>query len=45
MRNPERGEVWWVDLGIAGKVRPAVLSDEQMQRLDTVVRNWLGGGE
>jgi len=22
--QPQRGEVWWVDLGIAGKVRPAV---------------------
>ncbi|MEA3209831.1 MAG: mRNA interferase MazF [Chthoniobacter sp.] len=25
MSQPERGEVWWVDLGIAGKVRPAVV--------------------
>ena len=25
MSQPCRGEVWWVDLGIAGKVRPAVV--------------------
>ena len=25
MSQPQRGEVWWVDLGIAGKVRPAVV--------------------
>ena len=25
MSQPLRGEVWWVDLGIAGKVRPAVV--------------------
>ena len=34
MRQPIRGELWWVDLGIAGKVRPvavvsaAVASDD-----------------
>ncbi len=25
MSQPLRGEVWWIDLGIAGKVRPAVV--------------------
>ena len=25
MSDPLRGEVWWVDLGIAGKVRPMVV--------------------
>jgi mRNA interferase MazF len=25
MSQPGRGEVWWVDLGIAGKVRPVVV--------------------
>jgi mRNA interferase MazF len=25
MKNPERGEVWLVDLGLAAKVRPAVV--------------------
>ena len=25
MSEPKRGEVWWVDLGIAGKVRPAAV--------------------
>ena len=25
MSQPQRGEIWWVDLGITGKVRPAVV--------------------
>ncbi len=25
MKQPIRGELWWVDLGIAGKVRPVVV--------------------
>ncbi len=25
MSDPVRGEVWWVDLGIAGKVRPVAV--------------------
>jgi mRNA interferase MazF len=25
MRSPERGEVWLVDLGMAAKVRPALV--------------------
>jgi mRNA interferase MazF len=25
MSQPSRGEVWWADLGIAGKVRPVVV--------------------
>ena len=25
MRQPIRGELWWVDLGIAGKVRPVAV--------------------
>ena len=25
MSDPQRGEVWWADLGIAGKVRPVVV--------------------
>jgi len=25
MSQPQRGEVWWVDLGMAGKVRPAAV--------------------
>ena len=41
MSQPERGEVWWVDLGIAGKVRPAVvvsvpISDSDHALLATV---------
>ena len=41
MSQPERGEVWWVDLGIAGKVRPAVvvsvpISDSDYALLATV---------
>lgn len=41
MSNPQRGEVWWVDLGIAGKVRPVVvvnapLADDDYALLATV---------
>jgi mRNA interferase MazF len=41
MSRPERGEVWWVDLGIAGKVRPALvvsaaLADDDYALLATV---------
>jgi mRNA interferase MazF len=25
VKPPERGEVWWVDLGLAAKVRPALV--------------------
>jgi mRNA interferase MazF len=25
MSDPQRGEVWWADLGMAGKVRPVVV--------------------
>ena len=25
MSSPQRGEVWWLDLGLGGKVRPAVV--------------------
>ena len=25
MPDPKRGEVWWIDLGLAGKVRPALV--------------------
>jgi mRNA interferase MazF len=39
--QPGRGEVWWVDLGIAGKVRPAVvisapISDSDYALLATI---------
>lgn len=41
MSDPVRGEVWWVDLGIAGKVRPvavvsAPLSDDDFALVATV---------
>lgn len=25
MANPNRGEVWWVDLGLAAKIRPCLV--------------------
>jgi mRNA interferase MazF len=25
VKSPDRGEVWWVDLGLAAKVRPALV--------------------
>ena len=41
MSDPLRGEVWWVDLGIAGKVRPvavvsAPLGDDDFALVATV---------
>jgi mRNA interferase MazF len=41
MSQPVRGEVWWADLGIAGKVRPVVVisahaADEDYALLATV---------
>lgn len=41
MSDPIRGEVWWVDLGIAGKVRPvavvsAPLGDDDFALIATV---------
>jgi mRNA interferase MazF len=41
MSQPRRGEVWWVDLGIAGKVRPvavvsAPLADDDYALVATV---------
>ena len=41
MSRPQRGEVWWVDLGIAGKVRPvlvvsAAAADDDYALLATV---------
>jgi mRNA interferase MazF len=41
MRSPQRGEVWMVDLGMAGKVRPALVmsipADDTDRALVTVV--------
>jgi len=34
MSQPERGEVWWVDLGIAGKVRPALVVSAPVAETD-----------
>lgn len=47
MRSPQRGEVWLVDLGMAAKVRPAVVisvpADDTDRALVTLVRSgWLG---
>lgn len=25
MSEPQRGEIWWIDFGVAGKVRPALV--------------------
>ncbi|MEQ1858683.1 MAG: type II toxin-antitoxin system PemK/MazF family toxin [Chthoniobacteraceae bacterium] len=41
MSEPQRGEVWWVDLGLAGKVRPAVvmsapIADDDFALLATI---------
>lgn len=35
MTNPKPGEVWWVDMGIRGKVRPLIVvsrEDKDAQR-------------
>jgi len=34
MKNPERGEVWLVDLGLAAKVRPAVVLSVPAEDVD-----------
>ncbi len=34
MSQPRCGEVWWVDLGIAGKIRPAVVTSAPVSDSD-----------
>jgi mRNA interferase MazF len=34
MARPQRGEVWRVDLGLAGKVRPALVVSSSLQEAD-----------
>lgn len=31
MRRPERGDIWWVDLGLTGKFRPAVVVSVEIE--------------
>lgn len=42
MKSPQRGEVWLVDLGMAAKVRPAlVISDEPVADEDRALVTWV----
>jgi mRNA interferase MazF len=34
MSQPQRGEVWWVDMGMAGKVRPALVVSAPVGDMD-----------
>jgi mRNA interferase MazF len=34
MSDPVRGEVWWVDMGLAGKVRPAMVVSAPIKDAD-----------
>ena len=37
MPNPQRGEVWWVDLGLAAKVRPCLVLSIPVAEQDRVL--------